>query len=108
MKNLLVKNYKLKKNDEVMIMLGKDNGKTGKILDIDRKTGKVLVEGLNTFKRHVKSMQGIEGGIVNISKPVNISNVQIVCSKCKKTTRIGFKINGDVKQRICKKCKEVI
>lgn len=105
---LQIKNYKLKRDDEVKVMLGKDSGKTGKIIKIDRKTGKALVEGVNMVKRHVRSMRGVEGGIVDIAKPVNLSNLQIVCSKCKKITRIGYKIESDKKIRVCRKCGEAI
>lgn len=99
---------KIKRGDQVQLLLGKDRGRSGKVLRVDPKAGRVLIEGLNTFKRHVKKMQGVEGGIIDIAKPVNISNVALVCPKCKKLTRVGFKIDGTSKLRICKKCKEVI
>ncbi len=99
---------KIKKDDNVKILLGKDNGKSGKVLKIDPKKGRVWVDGLNLYKRHVKGRSGVEGGIIDIPKSLNISNVGLVCPKCKKITRVGFKLNGDVKVRFCKKCQEVI
>src|SRR5687768_5733567 len=99
---------KIKKGDEVKILLGKDQGKTGKVLSVLTKEDKVLVEGINMYKRHVKGRQGIEGGVIDITKPINISNVGMVCKKCKKVTRVGFKIDGESKLRICRKCQEVI
>lgn len=100
---------KIKKGDQVQIQLGKDQGKTGKVLRVFPKEDKVLVEGLNVYKRHVGKKSGAkEGSILEISKPVNISNVILVCPNCKKGTRVGYKIEGKTKTRICKKCKEVI
>lgn len=99
---------KIKKNDIVQILLGKDRGKTGKVLRVLVKGGKVAVEGVNVYKRHVKKSGQHEGGILEIAKPVNISNVALVCPNCKKAGRVGYKIEGESKVRICKKCKEVI
>jgi large subunit ribosomal protein L24 len=97
---------KIHKEDTVQIMLGKDRGKSGRVLRVLGSESKILVEGVNTFKRHVKKMQNIEGGIVDITKPVNISNVMIVCPNCKKLTRVGYKITDGEKSRICKKCQK--
>lgn len=99
---------KIRKGDNVMVMIGKDSGKTGSIEKILTKEGKVLIAGVNVVKRHVKGREGIEGGIIDIPKPVNLSNVQIVCKGCKKVTRVGFITKGTDKQRICKKCQEQI
>lgn len=68
------------------------------------KKGKVLISGVNLSKRHVRKYQGIEGGIIDLPKPLNVSNVALVCPNCKKATRVGFKILNDVKTRFCKKC----
>lgn len=110
MKNLNVKiqNYKIKRGDLVKVLLGKDNGKEGKVLRVDHKSGKVTVEGVNMVKRHVRSMQGMEGGIVDLAKPLDISNIALICPNCKQVTRVGMKVNGDAKQRVCKKCQGVI
>lgn len=96
--------YKIKKGDNVQLLLGKDNGKTGSVERVFAKTGKVLVQGVNQYKRHVKSQQGMEGGVITIGKPVDLSNVALVCPSCKKPTRVGFKIESEGKIRICKKC----
>jgi large subunit ribosomal protein L24 len=96
--------YKIRKGDEVKIMLGKDNGKTGAVERVLSKEGMVLVAGVNQYKRHVRKQQDMEGGVITITKPVNISNVELVCPSCKKPTRVGFKGEGTNKTRICKKC----
>jgi large subunit ribosomal protein L24 len=99
---------KIKKNDNVMILAGKDNGKTGKVEKVIVKESKVLVEGINVVKRHVKGREGMEGGVIDLIKPVDISNVALVCPHCGKPTRVGFDISQDEKQRVCKKCKKII
>lgn len=100
---------KLRKNDTVTVIKGKDKGKTEKIERVFVKTGKVLVAGVNQFKRHLKSRgQGTVSEIVTISKPLPVSNVALVCPNCKKLTRIGFEIAKGKKIRICKKCKKEV
>ncbi len=99
---------KIKKGDNVQILLGKDNGKTGSVERVFSKDGTVLVQGINQYKRHVRAMQGVEGGVITISKPVNSSNVALVCPSCKKPTRVGFKVEGGDKVRVCKKCSKEI
>ena len=95
---------KVQTGDTVKVMLGKDNGKTGKVLRVYSKLGQVLVEGVNLSKRHVRRMGQHEGGILDIAKPVNASNVMVVCPECKKTTRVGYKVENDKKMRVCKHC----
>lgn len=97
---------KIKKGDNVQIILGKDRGKSGSIERILKNGKKALILGLNIVKRHVKKQGQIEGGVIDLSKPINISNLMVICPSCKKTTRIGFKIEGKEKFRICKKCKK--
>lgn len=99
---------KIRKNDNVKVMAGKDSGKTGKVLRVVGKDGKVLVEGINMYKRHIKKMAGHEGTIIDMAKPVNISNVELICPACKKPTRVGFKTVGKEKIRICKKCQKEV
>lgn len=101
---------KIKKGDMVKVMAGKDSGKTGKVVQVLPEDAKVVVEGLNILKKHVKPTKRNEKGqILEFSAPVDSSNVQIVCPKCNKITRVGFKVLTDgKKQRICRKCKEVL
>lgn len=95
---------KIKKGDKVKILLGKDQGKEGKVAFVLGKENRVFVEGVNLYKRHVKKQGSIEGGIINIPKSLNVSNVALICPNCKKPTRVGFKFEGNEKLRICKKC----
>ncbi len=97
---------KIKKGDKVKIILGKDRGKEGNVAYVKAGEGKVFVEGANIYKRHVKKQGQIEGGIINIPKPLDVSNVGLICPNCKKVTRVGFKVVGKDKMRICKKCKK--
>lgn len=100
--------FKIKKGDEVKVLLGKDRGRSGKVARLLIKAGKAVVEGVNVSKRHVRKTREREGGVIELVKPVDISNLALVCTGCKKPTRVGFVINGKIKQRICKKCQEVI
>jgi large subunit ribosomal protein L24 len=100
--------FKLKKEDTVEIMTGKDKGKRGRILKILRDKDRVVVEGLNIVKKARKRRnQQDRGGIIEIEAPLHISNVQIICKKCG-PTRIGMKIDEDKKIRVCKKCGEAL
>jgi large subunit ribosomal protein L24 len=96
---------KLKKGDEIIISSGKDKGKKGKIEKVSSKTDTILVPGINMFKRHMKKRdERNPGGIIEFARPINASKVALVCNSCGKPTRIGYKITGDTKVRICKKC----
>lgn len=96
---------KLKKGDEVKVVIGKDKGKTGKVEKVFTKEDAVLVGGVNQYKRHMKArQQGQTSEIVTITKPLTVAKVQLICPKCKKITRVGYKIEKDVKVRICRKC----
>ncbi|MDR1106181.1 MAG: 50S ribosomal protein L24 [Treponema sp.] len=100
--------FKLKKEDTVQIISGKDKGKRGRILKILRDKDRVLVEGANIVKKAKKRRnQQDRGGIIEIEAPLHYSKVQIVCKKCG-PTRIGYKINGDTKTRVCRKCGEAL
>lgn len=99
---------KIKKGDKVKILLGKDRGKEGTIEYVRAKDKKVFVGGANLYKRHVRKQGNLEGGIINIPKPLDISNVSLVCPNCNKLTRVGYKIEGNTKMRTCKKCKKEI
>lgn len=100
---------KLKKNDEIVILKGKDKGKKGKIEKIFSKENVVLVPGLNVFKRHKKArMQNQQSEIIEIVKPLPVSNVSLVCPNCHKVTRIGYKFENKEKIRVCRKCDKKI
>jgi len=96
---------KIKKGDTVLIILGKDRGRKGKVLKALPKEQKVLVEGINLKKKHIRPKREEEKGqVVQIPAPVQISNVKVICPKCGKATRVGYKITENKKSRICKKC----
>lgn len=100
---------KLKKGDLVTVVRGRENGKTAKIEKVFTKEAKVLVEGVNQYKRHLKArMQGQNSEIITITKPLAVANVALVCPKCKKLTRVGYKMLKDEKVRICRKCQKEI
>lgn len=99
---------KIQKGDKVKIMLGKDRGKEGKVEFVLVKKGKIFVGGANLYKRHVKKHGNLEGGIINLPKPMDISNVALICPNCNKATRVGIKKLESSKVRICRKCKKEI
>lgn len=100
---------KLKKGDEVKIVVGKDKGKTGKVEKIFSSKQKVLITGVNQYKRHIKGKAGMQKSeIVTITKPLSIANVMLICPKCHLPTRSGYQITGEQKERICKKCRQSI
>jgi len=100
--------FKLRKEDTVEIIAGKDRGKRGRILRIVRDKDRVVVEGANMVKKAMKRRrQQDRGGIVEIEAALHSSNVMIVCRKCG-PTRIGFRLDGDSKSRICRKCGEAL
>ena len=100
---------KIKKGDNVKILIGKDKGKTGQVERIYPVWEKVLVAGVNEFKRHIKSRaRNQKSEIVTITKPLPVSNVKLICPKCHLPTRVGYKIDDSKKTRICKKCKQEI
>ena len=95
----------VKTGDTVMIISGKDAGKSGKVLAVSPSEGKVLVEGLNMVTKHVKARrQGEQGGIVKAEGALYASKVMPVCSKCGKAVRVGHVVKDGKKVRVCKKC----
>ena len=87
------------------MLAGKDSGKTGKVLQAVPQDSKVVVEGLNIMKKHSKPRkQGEKGQRIEVPRKVQISNVMLICPKCAKPTRVGYKLLDGKKQRICKKC----
>lgn len=100
---------KIKKNDQVKMLAGKDSGKTGKVGSVFPNENKIIVEGLNLVKKHMRPRrEGEKGQRVEVPRKIQISNVALICPKCGKTTRVGFKIAGENKARICKKCNSEI
>jgi large subunit ribosomal protein L24 len=95
---------RLRKNDQVQIMTGKDRGKSGRVVKIDHAKGRAVVEGLNMVKKAMKKRsQQQQGGISTVEAPIHLSNLQLVCKKCG-PTRIGYKLEGERKMRVCRKC----
>ena len=105
-----VTKYSIRKDDQVMVMAGKEKGKTGRILRVVTGRGKVLIEKLNIVKRHTKPTQSNpQGGIIEKEAAISISNVMLLCSKCKGPVRTGKKkLDGGKGVRFCKKCGEVL
>jgi large subunit ribosomal protein L24 len=100
---------KLKKGDKVIVIAGKDKGKTGEITKVLVKESKVLVSGINMVKRHTKPTQENAGGIISKEMPIHISNVAFIDPKTSKATRLGFKMDKDGhKVRVAKKSGEVV
>lgn len=96
---------KIKKGDKVQVLSGNDKGKTGEVLEVQPKADKVIVKDINVRKKHVKARrQGEESGIIAVECAIPSSKVNVVCSKCGKTTKVGYKVEKDEKVRICKKC----
>jgi len=100
---------KIKTNDKVKVLTGKDKGKEGKVVQTFPKQEKIVVEKVNIMKKHLRPQkQGEKGQILELSAPISVSNVALLCPKCGKPTRVGYKQEGNDKKRICKKCNEVI
>ncbi|MCK4810620.1 MAG: 50S ribosomal protein L24 [Candidatus Omnitrophica bacterium] len=101
---------KIKKGDKVMVLTGKDKGKTGKILKSIRGTNRAIVEGINLVKKHLKRRSENEPhGIKDIPSPIHISNLALFCPQCNKGIRFGVKVLADKsKIRLCKKCQREI
>ncbi|MDR1931358.1 MAG: 50S ribosomal protein L24 [Spirochaetales bacterium] len=98
--------FRIKKNDEVRVMSGKEKGKSGRVLRVDQIKGRVLVEGLNMVKKAIKKKkQNDRGGIITVEGSIHVSNVMVVCKKCG-PVRTGYKFEGGKKVRFCKKCGE--
>ena len=102
------KKFKIHKDDTVQVIAGKDKGKRGTIVRVVTKKDAVIVSGINIVKKAMrKRSQQDQGGIVEVEAPLHISNVALVCKKCG-PTRVGYKIDGDKKIRVCRKCGEAL
>ena len=101
----------IRKNDNVLVVTGKDRGKRGRVLRVVPEKNRLIVEGVNLIKRHTKPNPGknIKGGIVEREASLHASNVQLVCPECGKLTRVGRRLLGDGRKvRICRKCEGVV
>ena len=104
----MLKKSKIHKNDTVEVIAGKDKGKRGTVVRVLLKKDAVIVSGVNIVKKAMKKRsQQDQGGIAEVEAPLNISNVAIVCKKCG-ATKIGYKMDGDKKIRVCRKCGDVL
>ena len=106
----MAQKFKIRKDDNVEVIAGKDKGKRGTVVRVVTKNGKarVIVSGVNLVKKTMKRRsQQDQGGITEVEAPLDISNVAIVCKKCG-ATRIGYKLDGDKKVRVCRKCGETL
>ncbi len=100
---------KIRKGDNVIMLSGKDRGKTGKVISVMPDMDRIVVEGLNMLRRHTRArQQGQTGQIISKERPVSAASVAVVCKSCGKPTRVGYRIDGDTKLRICKKCQNTI
>ena len=102
---------KIRKDDTVTVMAGKDKGKQGKVMRVFPLTRKALVQGVNYVKKHKRRTQQEQQhtGIVQIEAPISLSNLAVICKSCNAPTRVGFSVEKDkTKTRVCKKCNEPI
>lgn len=100
---------KIKKGDRVLILKGKDAGKSGKVIRVFASLGKVTIEGLNLSKKNVRpKRQGEKGQIVSAPTPIRVENVVFVCPSCGKSSKLGYRERDKVKSRICKKCQATV
>ena len=96
---------KIKKGDTVKVLSGNDKEKTGEVLEVIPKTEKIIVKGVNVRKKHVKARkQGEESGIISVECAIHSSKVNVVCPKCGKAVKVGYKMEKDEKVRVCRKC----
>jgi len=100
---------KIKNNDTILVISGKDRGKKGKVIKSIPKERRIVVEGINLMKKHIRPRkEGEKGHVVEIAASLNVSNVKLICPKCKEATRVGYKVVGENKFRVCKKCGQEI
>jgi len=101
---------KIRKDDTVLVIAGKDKGKKGKVRFAYPRDKRVLIEGINFIKKHTRPVhQARQAGIIQREAPINVSNVVLLCGKCNKPTRVGYRfLEGEKKVRICRVCNEVI
>ena len=101
----------IRKNDNVAVIAGRDNGKRGRVLQVHADKGRLVVEGVNMVKRHTKPnpQRNVKGGILEREGSIHVSDVQLVCPECGARTRVGHRVLGDGRKvRVCRKCEGVI
>ncbi|MFC2018926.1 50S ribosomal protein L24 [Chloroflexota bacterium] len=100
----------IRKNDTVLVIAGKDKGKKGKVRFAYPKDNRIMVEGVNFIKKHLRAGGEVkQAGIIDREAPIQVSNVMLVCGQCNKPSRIGFKILSDGRRtRVCRSCHEVV
>jgi len=100
---------KIKKGDKVHIIAGKNNGKEGLVEKVYNRQNKILILGVNLYKKHVRKNEKMpQGGVVEVPRPLDVSKVIFICPKCKGKTRLGYVVEKNKKSRICKKCKSIV
>ena len=100
---------RIKKDDTILIITGKDKGKKGKVIESFPRQNKITIEGANLVKKHRRPKNDKEKGqIVELPRPISVSNVQLICPKCNKPSRVGYRLTEKGKYRICKKCNQEI
>ena len=106
----MASNLRIRKGDEVVVIAGRDRGKRGKVQEVDRVGGKVVVAGVNIVKRHTKPnpSKNNKGGIVDQPNALSLGKVMVICPHCGEATRVAHRVDGDAKERICKRCGESI
>jgi large subunit ribosomal protein L24 len=101
--------FRIKKGDTVVMRRGTDRGKSGKVLHVDLRAGRVVVEGLNVVKKHVRpKRQGEKGEQVSVPRPVPLGAVALYCGHCNRPTRIGMKVDGEQRTRVCRRCENTL
>lgn len=96
---------KIKKGDQIIVTIGKDKGRKGKVESVSPKNMTIIVPGVNIYKRHKKKRdEKNQGGIIEFARPLGMGKVALVCPKCGKQTRVGYLVTKGTKERICKKC----
>jgi len=100
---------KILKGDIVKVLIGKDKGREGEVVKAMPKKDKIIIKGLNIFKKHIKASQGKPGSIVERERAITVSKVALICQNCKKTIRVAYQIDkSGEKSRICRKCKSIL
>jgi large subunit ribosomal protein L24 len=101
----------IKRNDQVYVLVGKDRGKTGKVLRVFRDTNRAIVEGLNFINKHTRAnpQRNVKGGILPKESPIHLSNLMVVCKRCNERSRVGYSLVRDGRKvRVCKNCDELL